>query len=156
MKASNVQILLLRLVMGVLFLQLGYTKIAGGWIQHPEPLEQSVRSLNEHASGIQLWYLQTVADPYVGIWSTLIAAGEMAYGISLFLGLLVRLSAALAIFMLINLHAATGDLFSINFFGSPSGAILVALSLVLFLSRAGRWIGIDAYLAQSDAKGVLW
>jgi H+/gluconate symporter-like permease len=58
--------------------------------------------------------------------------------------------------MVLNFHAANGNLFSLNFFGSPWAALLVAGLLVLFLARAGRWAGIDALLATWNAKSMFW
>ena len=82
--------------------------------------------------------------------------GELALGISLLLGLLIRLSTAMGIFMVLNLHAANGSLYSLHFFGNPWAALLLAGLLVTFLARAGRWVGVDALLAKSNSKGMLW
>ena len=156
MKLSTIQILLLRLALGGLFLHLGMGKINEGWLVNPQHLQESLNSLHQKAAGPQLMYLDNVAIPYAGIWSKLIATGETAVGISLLIGFLVRFSSAVALFMVINFHTATGNLFSLNFFGSPYAALLVAALLVAFLSRAGRWAGIDALLTKVNPKGMLW
>ena len=157
MKLHSFQLLVLRLALGGLFLSVGLEKINEGWITNSEHLLQSLNNYHQHASsGAQLTYLTTVALPYVGLWAKLMAIGETAVAASLLLGLLVRLSSFIAIFMVLNFHAANGNLFSINFFGSPWAALLVAGLLAVFLARAGRWAGIDAWLAKSNAKGVLW
>src|ERR1043165_1228550 len=119
MKLSNIQILILRLALAGLFLSLGLEKYHEGWLQNPEHLAGSLNNYKQHASGAQLFYIEHVAIPYSGLWSKLITVGELAVGVSMLLGLLVRLSAAAAILMVINLHAATGNLFTLNFFGSP-------------------------------------
>ena len=156
MKLSYVQIFILRVAIAGLFLSLGINKYHEGWLTSPEQLAGSLNSFRQHASGAQLTYLDHVAIPYISIWSKLMTMGEFAVGVSMLLGLLVRLSSAVAIFMVINFHAATGNLFSLNFFGSPWAALLIAGLLAMFLSRAGRWIGIDTLLAKANAKGVLW
>jgi uncharacterized membrane protein YphA (DoxX/SURF4 family) len=156
MKLHSFQLLILRLALGGLFLSIGLEKIHEGWLTNPEQLLQSLNNFHQHATGPQLTYLTTVALPYAGLWAKLIAIGETAVGASLLLGLLTRLSSFMAIIMVLNLHAATGNLFSLNFFGSPWAALLVAGLLAVFLARAGRWAGIDALLAKSNTKGVLW
>ena len=156
MKLSNIQILLLRLALAGLFLHLGIGKINEGWLQNSEPLRNSLENFHQHAIGAQLTYLERVAVPYAGLWSKLMALGETALGISLLLGLLVRLSTALGILMVLNFHAATGNLFSLNFFGSPWAAFLITGLLSLMLARGGRWAGIDALLAKSNSRGIFW
>ncbi len=156
MKLSNIQLLLLRLVIGGLFLSLGLEKIHGGWLSNSQPLAASLQSYASHAGTYQAKYLNFVAVPYVSLWAKLMAVGETAIGASLLLGLLVRLSAIVGIFMVLNFHAATGNLYSLSFFGSPWAGLLVIGLLVLLLARAGRWAGIDALLARSNTKGMLW
>lgn len=156
MKISNIQILLLRLAVGGLFFSLGLSKYHEGWLTNPEPLRESLMNYHQHAAGPQLTYLNYVAIPYAALWAKLMTIGELGVAVSLLLGLLVRLSSFAAIFMVLNFHAATGNLFSLNFFGSPWAAVLVAGLLLLMLARAGRWAGIDALLAKSNSKGLLW
>ena len=156
MKLSNVQILILRLAIAGLFLSIGTDKYQEGWLTNSEHLAESLNNYHQRASGVQLIYLEHVAIPYVGLWSKLMAIGEFAVGVSLLLGLLVRFSSAVAIFMVLNFHAANGNLFTLNFFSSPWAAVLIACFLALFLASAGRWVGIDALLAKSNAKGILW
>jgi uncharacterized membrane protein YphA (DoxX/SURF4 family) len=153
---SNIQIFILRLAIAGLFISLGVGKYREGWLTNPAPLEQSLNNFRQHAAGPQLTYLDHVAIPYAGLWSKLMAAGEFAVGASLLLGLLTRLAALGGLFMVVNFHAATGNLFTLNFFGSPWAALLLAGLLVVFLSRAGRWGGLDALLAGSGSKSILW
>ena len=156
MKLSNIQILILRLAIAGLFVSIGVEKYHEGWLTTSEHLAGSLTAYHEHATGAQLVYLNRVALPYAGVWSKLIMGGEFLLGVSLLIGLLVRCSTALGIFMVVNLHAANGNLFTMSFFSSPWAAFLIAGLLVLFLSRAGRWAGIDAMLAKSNSKGILW
>ncbi len=153
MKLSGIQILIVRVVLGALFLSLGVGKIQEGWLSSREPL---IKSLNSFASGPQLIYLEYVAIPYAGMWSKILALGETSLGISLLLGLLTRLCSLAGMGMVLNLHAATGDLFSLNFFGTPWAALIIAGLLVVFLARAGRWMGIDALLVKSGPGEILW
>jgi uncharacterized membrane protein YphA (DoxX/SURF4 family) len=155
-KLSTIQIFMLRLAIGGLFLTIGFEKIHEGWLTSAAPLAQSLNNYRQHAAGPQLTYLDTVAIPYAGIWSRLMALGETAVAVSLLLGLLTRLSSLVAMFMVVNFHAATGNLFSLNFFGSPWAAPLMAGLLVIFLARGGRWGGLDALLAGPSTRSLLW
>ena len=156
MNSSPANNFILRLAIAGLFLSVGLEKINDGWLYNAEPLTTALNNYHEKASGAQLSYLDHVAIPYAGLWSKLMAVGETALGISLLLGLLVRLSTLIGIIMVISFHAANGTLYSINFFGSPWGALLLAGMLVMFLSRAGRWLGGDALLAKWNSNGALW
>jgi uncharacterized membrane protein YphA (DoxX/SURF4 family) len=156
MKLSNIQIVILRLAVGALFLHLGWGKYQSGWLHEPNQLAGTLANYQQHAAGWQAQYLNYVAIPYSFIWVKCIAVGEFLLGASLLLGLLVRLSTLLGMFMLLDLYAANGNLFSWDFFGSSSSALLFFCVLVLFLARAGRWAGLDALLAKSNAKGLMW
>jgi uncharacterized membrane protein YphA (DoxX/SURF4 family) len=156
MKPSIVQVLILRLAVGALFLTLVIDKYNEGWLTNSEPLRTSLISYQQHAGGWQSTYLERVAIPYAGVWSKLICIGEGCLALSLLLGLLVRLTSAAGIFMLINLYAANGSLFSLKFFSSPYGALLFASLWVFLLARAGRSAGFDAMLAATDAKAIWW
>ena len=156
MKVSNIQILFIRLAIGGLFLSIGLEKYHSGWLTNSQPLLDSLEHYLQHAAGVQLTYLNSVAIPYASIWSKLMTIGELAVAISLLLGLFVRFSSLIAIVMVLNFSAANGNLFSLNFFGSPWAALLLAGLLTTFLARTGRWAGIDALLAKSNSKSILW
>lgn len=156
MKLSNIQILIVRLALAGLFLHLGISKIDDGWLQSPEKLLDSLNNIHQKASGMHLWYLDSIAIPYASLWSKLMAIGESALGLSLLFGLLARLSSSIAIFMLLNFHAANGMLYSLNFFGSAWAGLLIASFVVIVLARGGRWLGTDALLAKAYPSGILW
>lgn len=156
MKVANIQILFIRLALGGLFLSIGLEKYHSGWLTNSQPLLDSLERYLQHAARMQLTYLNYIAIPYVGIWSKLMTIGELAVAASLLLGLFVRFSSLIAIVMVFSFDAANGNLFSWNFFGSPWAALLLAGLLTTFLARAGRWAGIDAVLAKSNSKSMLW
>ena len=156
MKVSNIHILILRLVLGGLFLSIGLEKINEGWLTSPESLMKSLTRYHEHATGYQLRYLDRVAIPHANLWSKLMACGELALGVSLLLGLLLRLSTFLGILMVLNFYAANGSLYSLDFFGGPWSALVTSSLVILFLTRAGRVVGADALFAKANPKGILW
>jgi len=156
MKPATVQIFLIRLAIGALFLHLGMEKYHEGWLWNSQPLADSLQRYLEHAGGLELKYLTTVAIPFAGLWAKLITVGELATGVSFLLGLLTRTSAGVALLMILNFHAANGLLFSWEFFGSPYAAFLTAGLVACFLARAGRWGGIDAWLAGRNSTSWWW
>lgn len=154
MKPSNIQILILRLAIGVLFLNIAAEKYTAGWLTNAEPLRQSLVNYRQQAGGVRLFYLEHVALPYAGIWAKLMTVGEACVAISLIIGLLVRLASSVAMFMVLNFHAANGNLLGLDFFASPWAALLITGFLIMFLARAGRWAGVDALLP--DTKTMFW
>jgi uncharacterized membrane protein YphA (DoxX/SURF4 family) len=154
MKLANIQLLILRLVLGGLFLTLAIDKYNEGWLTNSEPLRTSLTGLQQHADGWQAKYLALVAIPYAGVWAKFILFGEGCLAVSLILGMMVRLTTAAGMIMLLNFYAANGSLFSWKFFSSPYGGLIISCLLVLFLARAGRWAGIDAIFAKSNAKAI--
>ncbi|MBI3194115.1 MAG: DoxX family membrane protein [Ignavibacteriae bacterium] len=156
MKSFDVQILLLRLTLGALFLSIGIDKINSGWLSNSEDLVSSLTKYKETATGFQSYYLDVVALPFPDVWSKLIALGEAAIGASLLLGLLARFSSLVGIFLVLNLHAANGNLYSLSFFQSPWAALVIICFLMLFLSRSGRIFGLDYYLSKSSSKSFFW
>jgi len=156
MKTSNLQLVLLRLAIGALFLTIGLEKYSEGWLTNAAPLTESLQRYAEHPGSLQGVYLRTVALPLASFWSKAILLGELALGASLLLGLLVRSSSLAGVFMVVNLQAANGNLFSWSLFSSPWGAMLIAGLVAMFLSRAGRWAGLDAALARLNGRSAFW
>ena len=156
MKHAPIYLFLLRLALGALFLSSGVEKYHEGWMTNPEPLKTMLGGFHEHASGYQLHYLDQAALPYAHLWSKLICAGEAALGVALLLGCLARFASLAGVLMVLNLYAANGSLFSLRFFASPWSALTLMTLVVLFLGRAGRWGGLDALFAKSNAKSFFW
>ncbi len=156
MKSINVQLFLLRVILGAFLLSIGIQKIQRGWLTSDQELRTSLTQYQEQATGFQKTYLEEVALPHSSLWSKLIAAGETAIGGALLLGLLARFSAFMGFIMILNLHAANGNLYGYAIFGSPSAALLLVCLVIVFLSRSGRWLGLDYYLSKSKPKSFLW
>jgi len=156
MKTSPYQILILRLIIGALFFSIGLSKIHAGWLGTDAHLVPQLETYRQTSTPAQLWYLDHVAVPYASLWARLISGGEIALGISLMLGLLSRLSSGIGIILLLNIYAANGSLFSLSLFATPWGAPLLGSLIIIFLSRAGRWVGIDNLLMKTNSRSILW
>ncbi len=148
MTLSPVPILILRLAVAVFFLYLGYTKIQSGWLTSSDRLQKSLANFEQNAPPVSKWYIDNVAKPGADLWSKLIALGEVALGLSLLIGLLVRLSTFVGILAVFNYHLTNGALFSFGFFGNPWAILVIVSLLVLNLTRAGRKWGLDALFAK--------
>ena len=156
MKHTNIQILILRLVAGLLFLHMGIQKYNEGWFSSSVHLQTALAGYEQQATGYHKLYMDSVALPHAGVWSRTIPAGEFLLGSSLVLGCLVPVSTVAGIFMLINFCAANGSLYSFAFFETPWSALILATLLILLLARAGRWAGIDSLLAKKKSKSIFW
>ena len=112
----------------------------------------SLFNYHQRAGLTQLVYLDKVAIPYAFLWAKLIAIGELAVGMSLILGLLTQVTCIVGIFMVLNFHAANGNLYSLNFFGSPWAALIIVCFIVLFMAKSGKYVGLDAKLGKKSPK----
>jgi uncharacterized membrane protein YphA (DoxX/SURF4 family) len=155
-KSSPVPIVILRLALALFFLYLGCTKIQSGWLTSSERLQKSLVSLEQSAPPSSKWYIEHVGKPGVDLWSKLISLGETALGVSLFLGFLVRLSTFIGMLTVLNFHFTSGALLSISILGNPYAILVIVSLFVLFLARAGRTLGVDAFLAKRKSKSLLY
>lgn len=156
MNLASIQLVLLRVIIGALFLSITIDKYHEGWLTTADPLRTSLTEYRESATSVQAVYLDNVAIPYAGVWARLILLGEGFLAVSLILGLLVRFSTVMGILMILNFHAANGNMFAWKFFGTPWGGLLLTGLFILLLARAGRTAGFDALLAKSNSKSIFW
>ncbi len=145
-----------RVFVGGMFLLFGEYKVFRPWFAH--------------GGGIQYWLARFTPLPFYQaflthcvsvhpvFWAYLVGFGELAIGLSLVSGLLVRVASIGGLFEMLNLLAATGysagphaDLW--EYFGSNLDHICPALLLVLFFfSRAGETWGFDGWLARQKRQ----
>src|SRR5437588_1179199 len=105
------------------------------------------------ASAPYLHFVQQVAIPHATLFSYLVMTGEAVAALSLLTGTMTRVGAAIAMFLFLNYMLAKGRML-----WSPDSqdAAVFFIGLVIFLGRAGRVWGIDAYLAKRWPKSPLW
>src|ERR1700730_17538968 len=106
-----------------------------------------------NASAPYQYFLQHLVIPHATIFSYLIIVGEVAAGLSLFLGLGTRVGSAIAMFLFLNFLFAKGPLF-----WSPDSedAAVFFSALVCLFGVFGRVWGRDAYLAKRWPRVLLW
>jgi thiosulfate dehydrogenase [quinone] large subunit len=105
------------------------------------------------ASAPYLHFVQNVVIPHATLFSYLVMTGEAVAALSLLTGTMTRIGAAIAMFLFLNYMFAKGRMF-----WSPDSedAAVFFIALVVFLGRAGRVWGVDAYLAKRWPRSSLW
>lgn len=98
------------------------------------------------------WYkafLAHVVIPNLRLFAWLDVAGEFCVGVGLLFGLWTRASCLVALFLVLNYLSAKG------FDNSAAGIdkVFIALILVLYLSQAGRVLGVDGWRARRAGRG---
>jgi uncharacterized membrane protein YphA (DoxX/SURF4 family) len=76
-------------------------------------------------------YLEAVAIPGTVVFARLVPLGELCSGLALVLGISTRLFSAVALFMVLNFHFASGALFAYSFLTNGYGLPVVASTLGL-------------------------
>lgn len=96
-------------------------------------------------------FLEAVVIPHAQLFGFLVAFGELAVGISLLLGLMTRFGALVGIFLLINYWLGSGYMsWGWKF------PILIAPHVLLIAGCAGRYFGLDAWLARKWPRLPIW
>ena len=140
--------LILRLYVGYEWLTAGWEKVTSpAWVgaQAGTALAGFVANALKQTTGahasVQGWYaafLQSIILPGVGVWSYIVAFGELAVGIGLILGIFTGIAAFFGGFM--NMNYLLAGTVSTNPF-----LFVFATWLVLAWKTAG-WIGLDRWI----------
>src|SRR6266566_8668176 len=105
------------------------------------------------ASAPYLEFVQQVVIPHSTLFSYLVMTGETVAALLLLSGTMTRLGAAIAMFLFLNYMLAKGGMF---WAPDSQDAAVFFIALVVFLGRAGRFWGIDRYLAKRWPGSPLW
>ena len=157
MKAPQIWIALLRMVVGAWFLKAVWTKLTVNFLWGIVPyLDVSPRFIGfqlkrvaEFAAGNPIgWYrdfLESVVLPHATLFAKLQAYGEVVVGIGLLVGFCVGLTALLGLLLTLNYGLATQWMS----FGQQGFHLLLITSMIIFLgARAGRVWGIDSLMLR--------
>lgn len=147
----------LRIVVGLWFLKSLFTKvtIALVWGFLPVPVATGrwitvmPKLISKYAADNPIeWYrefLLNVVMPNSHFFAHLTAVGEVAIGLSLTFGILTALGAFFGFFQVIFYGMAVQHM-------SPGQqgfhVMLASMMVAFFFARAGRWMGIDAWLTR--------
>jgi len=139
----------LRVAAGLSLFTSGLQKLS--WFANP-PLQQKFAEWAAHpANPAVARYLAFVSE-HPGLFSRMVAAGELGLGALLILGLLTPLAALLAFFMVLNFQFASSQLISLNYVRGQSGLAYLLIYPVLFFGRAGTTLGVDGLIARGIRK----
>jgi len=107
----------------------------------------------QHASAWYLHFIEAVVISHATLFSYLVMTGELTAAISLLTGTATRIGAAVAMFLFLNFMLSKGRMF---WAPDSQDAAVFFIALVVFLGRAGRVFGIDAYLAIRWPRSWIW
>ncbi len=137
-------VVILRLYIGYYLLNQGIRKFLRDF-PHGDWIARQIGDLDK--IDLYPWYKSFLANfvvPHREIFGYLVMSGEILVGLCLLLGLLTRFSSLVGIFLLINYYLGPGM--------ARGGALLaqqqtfIVCLIVLFLTNAGRSLGMDALL----------
>ena len=126
-------LVIIRVCLGVFFLFEGIGKL--GWLINASTLTGQLNGwlANAAVGSTSRWYLEHVAIPGTAVFARLVPIGELAAGAALIVGFWTPLAAFLALFMVLNIHVASGALFKLAFLTNGFGLPVVGATLGLAL-----------------------
>jgi len=124
---------ILSVMMGVFLVCMGLTKI--DWLMDGDILTRMLQEWRGTARPLARWYLDTIAIPGAPVFARVVLLAELAAGAALVLGVRVRLTAVLALLMVLNFHVASDVIFHYSYLTNAYG--LPVLSGLLALALAG-------------------
>jgi thiosulfate dehydrogenase [quinone] large subunit len=140
---------LLRIGLGLLFLVSALDKTIKGWLGSGEALTQTLQTNLPKAEAFYRPLLEGTVLPQADRFAQLVTLGEWAAGLSLTLGLLTRLGALTALWLLLNYMAMKGILLGQWLNPMASGDRLYAVAaLACCLAAAGLTWGLDGRLRR--------
>jgi thiosulfate dehydrogenase (quinone) large subunit len=144
-------LVILRIYLGVIFLRAVWPKLQTDFAPGLTGFLENVAL--EKAHPFYLEFVRRVVLPNASVFAALVTWGELLVGITLILGLMTRVSAAVALFLTLNYMFAKGA-----WWWTPSSndAALSMIALALLIGAAGRTFGLDAFLAQRWPRSPLW
>ncbi len=144
---------IVRIFVGYHFISVSWGKVSGTFLSG----EALPRMLADVSDDPFMWhqdFLSGVVIPNPVFFSYLVAFGELAIGISLVLGCLVRVSSLFGAFHMINIYLAIGI---------PRGGATLGLNrtfivclLVFAVAGAGGALGVDAILKRKFFRSWLF
>ena len=143
-----------RIMVGYHFLDVAWAKLSRGFLNGEDLPAQLLKTVAKDPFAWHRHFIQGFILPHSALFSYLVPLGEMAIGISLVLGCLVRLSSLFGAFHNLNI------LFAIALPGGGAQAavneIFIVLHLMFLFASAGRVLGIDGILKMGFPRSWLF
>jgi len=142
-----------RIVAGYFFLLFGWQKLNPRFLSGQLLAAQLGRAASDPISWHRDFILHT-AIPHAHFFGYLVCFGEIAIGVSLVLGCLVRISSCFGAFHNLNIYFAI----AIPNGGAQLGLnrIYIVLQLMFVFASAGRALGLDAILKKWFPRSCLF
>ena len=145
---------LVRILLGYHFLGTGFDKLFGNFLSGRTLLSDMIRGASKDPLPWHRDFIMGVVVSHVHFFSYLVTFGEIAIGISLLVGCLVRVSSSFGAVHNMNIWLAIG-------WGGPGSVIginrtFVLLHLIFVFSSAGRALGIDGFLHRKFPRTKLF
>jgi thiosulfate dehydrogenase [quinone] large subunit len=145
---------LVRILVGVLFLLVAWPKVTGRFLTGRVLPQQLLNGMEKDPLAWHRAFIAGFVVPHAHLFSYLSAFGEIAIGISLLLGCLVRISSLFGALYNFNIlfsvaYAAGGGTVNYN-------RVLILLHLIFVSSSAGRALGIDGFLKRRFPRSWLF
>ena len=152
-RTSLIYLAIPRFVIGYYYLRVGPGKLSDKFLSG-QPLSER---FTEIAADPFSWHHSFITDfvvPHAEFFAHLVAFGEVAIGVSLILGCLVRLSSSFGAFHSLNILLAIG----IPAGGASFGVNLMffVMQLMFVFSSPGRVLGLDGLLKKRFPKSRLF
>jgi uncharacterized membrane protein YphA (DoxX/SURF4 family) len=146
---------LLRILMGIMFIAVWYSNLQKGFYT-PDGLQDFFTNVFPQSANPLTWYaafIDGVILPIRDVFAPFQLVTELLMGIALLIGFFSRASAVAAAFFILNTFLAS--------FGAdwPFSYInILAILGVIFFTKAGRSIGVDALLVKrfGETRLPLW
>lgn len=143
-----------RMIVGYHFISVALPKLARGFTNGNDLPAQLMRGIAKDPIGLHREFIEGFVMAHNGFFSYLVPYGELAIGISLLVGCLVRVSSAFGAFHNLNILLAVaipggGAQIAIN-------TIFIALQITFIMSSAGRSLGLDAVLKKLFPRSSLF
>lgn len=148
---ARAALVVLRVYLGVIFLLAAWPKVREDFTPGLTGFLQNVALEKGHP--FYRGFVQGVVLPNASVFAALVTWGELFIGVTLVLGLVTRLSAALALVLSVNYMFAKGAWF---WHPASNDAAMTLIALALLIGAAGRTFGLDALLARRWPRSPFW
>lgn len=136
---------IVRILVGYHFLEVGWPKVSRGFYTGESLPERLAGAVNDPL-GWHRAFIENVVIPHPVFFSSLVAFGEVAIGLSLLTGCLVRVASCFGAFHNFNILFAV----AIPEGGVPIrlNRLFIFLHLLFVIAAAGRSLGLDGWLKK--------
>lgn len=143
---------IVRIAFGLYMLRQAWQKTGDGWLASGEPLTGAIQRQIENADVFYRPFLTGVVLPNATTFALLVALGEWVVGLSLTVGLLTRLGAAIGIVLAVNYLFLKG---TVSILRGDDTWLYVVSFVSFFLGAAGRIWGLDARVGRVPGAWLL-